>query len=76
VITINIIKLEPKDCNVKWFYLNCINDLNFIVDTYELFYKLRNFFCKKCFYKQLDQCKLFEKPKNKRCSKENEPRND
>lgn len=67
MIKISFIKLEPKTCEVRRLATNCLNDLDFIVDLYELYQKLNHFFCSKCFFKKADQCKLLEKPKLKRC---------
>lgn len=67
--SISIIKLIPYKCEVRKFATNCIDDYDFVVDLHELYEKLNDFFCKKCFFKKLDQCKLLEKPKFKRCNK-------
>jgi len=67
VISISTIELEPENCEVRKFLKSCISDLDFVVDLHRLYEKLNRFFCRKCFFNKLDQCKLIEKPKYKRC---------
>ena len=61
------IKLEPKNCEVRKFLNSCIADLDFVVDLHRLYEKLNLFFCKKCSFNKLGQCKLIKKPRYKRC---------